>query len=116
MDKALEQLVEAVKQASPALWAAAQHKVQADIAAQHFWEVFFIWSAAIAAVLAITIFATAMLTDGLDDGFAGVFLFFLFVAVVAGALATVNHVDVVRMRAAPDWYAVKAIAELSPLK
>ncbi len=115
MDKALEQLIEAVKQASPAVWAAAQAKVTADIAVAHFWA----WAS-----LPILIFGFGLVAyaawaerksryggEGVMPGVCGFFI--LLGSFIACAAAWTQYIQ---MSMARDWYAIRALVELSPLK
>ena len=115
MDKALEQVIEAVKQASPHLWAAAQAKVAADIAVAHFWA----WASLVAFVLGLALLAFATWVEKNDrygtaavwPGITGA------MAAGAGAIGVaVNATNYIQIGMARDWYAIKALVELSPLK
>jgi hypothetical protein len=115
MDKAIEAVIEAVKSASPTLWAAAQQKVQADIANAHFW----MWAAAV--IAGLSLLATVLLiwvafSDKGDEGLLGGAVVFLVLMLGAGVVSAIHYTNVMVREKAPQWYAIKALAELSPLK
>lgn len=116
MDKALEQLVEAVKQASPALWAAAQHKVQAEML-----------DAFVGMAFAVLVFWIARRIEGhlgriesdegLEGGLAIVGRVVACLAMFVAAFAFFSCASSLGQRVvAQDWFAIKALADLSPLK
>ena len=107
MDKALEQLVEAVKQASPAMWAAAQAKVQADMTVS-FWLIW-VGLAVLVGCVGLVVWDALVWNEGLAAA--------LGIVCGIGALlfAVINWSIYTGMRLAPEWYAIKALAELSPL-
>ena len=111
MDKALEQLVEAVKQASPQLWAAAQGKVTAQVVLAWTWALIFLGE-----------FGTGLywlrnakrLSDPTDRGMVSILAWSV---ILTGFMGTVfNLGDLLGILVARDWYAIKALVELSPLK
>jgi uncharacterized protein YqgC (DUF456 family) len=112
MDKAIEQLVEAVKTASPMLWAAAQNKVQADLLA---WV-----CVLVLAMIALPLCAYALVwaskRPGYSDSAFGAQLIGGLIGVLAALAAPGALVEIVTLYVARDWYAIKALVELSPLK
>lgn len=115
MDKAVEAVIEAVKQASPMLWSAAQAKVQADIANAHFW----MWAWAIVAGIALLLFVFSVWMmsayNGGDSDGAVVATFFVL-TVLGGIISANYYTDILVREKAPQWYAIKSLVELSPLK
>lgn len=110
MDKAIEKLIEAVQQASPTLWAAAQAKVQADIAVAHIW----FWAALIGMAIGLALCVLAGCGPGYDSG---ILVIPGSIMLVGGALAAIcAYTSWVAYAAAPQWYAIRALAELSPVK
>lgn len=112
MDKALEQAIEAVRQASPALWAAAQHKVAADLAVDQM-----------AVCIGLILLAWGIVAVVVGVRNAGDWRMWPDVACVSGWLAILFSVvaivaasiEIKQIQMAPDWYAMKALASLSPL-
>ena len=111
MDKALEQLVEGIKQASPMLWAAAQHKVEAQIQQ----DVYGMWICACLALIGWTLVLLDTFGAIPDSDAGGIVLGGITgLGGTAGLIAA--FLDYRLLVMARDWYAIKALAELSPLK
>lgn len=112
MDKAIEQLVEAVKQASPALWAAAQHKVQADIAV----DLMAIKIGIAMVVVGAIGLALALFLDLDFESATPLAIISFGLGAVGGIVTLMCVLELKALTTAPDWYAIKALTELSPLK
>lgn len=104
--------MEAVKQASPHLWAAAQQKVQAEINLAHMWIVVLTSLIILTWVAVATIMkwcydndvqALAWIVTGVSDIFFVVSL-------------CCNIHNYILFTTARDWYIIKFLVELSPLK
>ncbi len=111
MDKALEQLIEAVKQASPMLWAAAQAKVSADLSVAHFWA----WAGVGLLIVGIVLLSWVQWNDSYSDidGAEIVGVILLCFGIPMAAIAWTMYFQIGMAR---DWYTIKALVELSPLK
>ncbi len=114
MDKAIDAVIEAVKNASPVLWAAAQEKVQADIVNAHFWMMVWIGIAAILGVVFLVLLALGFITA--QEEVAGPAVFCLIVGLVSLLPAAACYTDILVREKAPQWYALQALVELSPIK
>ncbi len=119
MEKALETVVEAVKVASPALWAAAQQKVRANMLSD--------WTALLLSIIIIlAAFLLVRKTQKIADKHEGYDRYgapgWLIPAAVGGWVAGVTALlvgivsifDLVQLYNAPDWYAIKALMQLTP--
>ena len=115
MDKAVEAVVEAIRAASPALWAAAQAKVQSDLAVAQFWQTFCGVTVALSLVLIVVgIFLARSYDWEVPGGLLVIVSLFSAIFSTIGVVA--NHATIIAINAAPQWYAIKALVELSPLK
>lgn len=108
MDEAALKLIALFEEMSPEIWAAAQACVQAKIAGT---QVVF-WVSVIFGVLLLAGLIVYFATDGADydDGMIGCALAGFLGA--AAIVAVTSLVSLTKMRAAPDWYAIKEIAKL----
>jgi len=110
MNPEIDRLVAVVEKASPMLWAAAQHKVTSLLFAQCVWIVFWLLLLGLSIGLAKKKFPEY---DNNADfvhtgGWIGGILSSCAIVVCLGEIGCILL--------ARDWYAIKALADLSPLK
>lgn len=115
----VQQLIDAVKAASPALWAAARHQVQAQIAVDWFWVwtlsiVIGILLAVIAAGTVILCFATDSYNDNRD--FIGGMMMVLGAVgiLIFGFALAWDITDLIQKLNAPDYAAIQNLTNLIP--
>jgi hypothetical protein len=111
MDEAVKQIVEAVRSASPALWAAAQGKVRSLMFADVVWAL--IWTGAFIAGLQARR-ATAEVCDDAERWLARAATWCVVVFSLAAMVASLA--DIGCMWLAKDWYTIQALTQLSPVK
>jgi uncharacterized protein YqgC (DUF456 family) len=113
----VQQLIDAVKAASPALWAAAQHQVQAQIVQDWMWMGVFAVLTLIAA--SASIFGWMLESDERSSDNAGIFgivlgVFCGLAALVCLILVGVNVNDLIAKYNAPDYAAIQNLTSLLP--
>lgn len=114
----VQQLIDAVKSASPAIWAAAQHQVQAQITQDWIWiAIFALVSVVSGIVIGTGVFLLRSSNDRYDDSrFAGALMIvlasiaFITALVFLGAFVS----DLIAKTQASDYAAIKNLTDLIP--
>jgi len=106
----LQQLIEAVKSASPAMWEAAQQSVKANIAVAQFWESIGLGILAIGCVGIVLGIILSVTVDNFD--FLGLSLFSVLPALGGLIMWGACHAEIIRLETAPNWYAIEALRRL----
>lgn len=112
----VQQLIDAIKSASPAIWHAAQNQVRAEIVQDWTWVAIFGILAVFALFVAVAGWVvTLRIDDPLDNfGWAIAAIFASVLFVVALILVGVHINDLIQKIQAPDYAAIQNLTSLLP--